>query len=1256
MLIKHFSKASQHLLFWSLITVAVTLTVVRVLLTQVNSYKAELEQQIQQAVQLPIHIGKLDTNMRGFSPGLILQDIHIDNDHAPMQLQEVRIGIDLLQLLLTRDPLAASWVTLVGLNIDVIRNADGKISIKGIPSSDEQPTWLMQGSKYEILQSQIHWQDFQNNGKSIAFDRIDLVLKNHYLDGSHELHAVTHLPEQYGDSLRISANVTGNIFEPASLQGQLYIEANNLQGPELAIDKLPQGLSLASGSGDLKIWSHWQNAQLDQLAGYFQAQQIKLDNPQGKSLRLDTIHGNISWLNQNGHWRLGVYDLDIFASHRHWTNAEFYLAQQSNGDWSALIKQFDLNALSYIAPWFIGEHSQYADFSQLNPSGKLQEVKLFANSDWQHYALQGQFDNLGINPSNGMASLQGLSGQINGNQSQGQIAFNSENIEINALDVFRNKLFVPVLNGKIHWQQDSEHWQLSSDQLALDSADFKTNSRFQLSLPKNHSSANLQLLTRFGEFHDMSQVPQYLPAKIMSADAVAWLDDAFVAGQINEGELVVNGNLDQFPFSHGEGRFETLFTITNGELQFNEDWPHLQDLYATVDFLAENLLVSIHEGRSENVGIKHAIVGINDLANSSEVLVHGELQSQVNNALLYLQKGPLHGNVDSLVKMAKSEGNAQISLDLKLPYEENDPVRAKVDAHLNNARMTLKSVNLPIDNINGTLTFTEDSVSSKGLNAKTLGYPIQAEMKGDSNNSHLLISGNTTYGNLQKQFNFLPIDMGQGSFNYQADLLIPSANDKASILTINSNLQGLNIIGNDLLAKTAEQQQALQLVFQFDHQNLLPLAAQYGTNLHAALLIDSQKTSLYSGHIVIGGNPANSIYQSGLKVEIKQPSFKLAQAISAFNNTESNWPKLREVLLDTDQVIWQGQNLGALQCHFQHSNQSWHGIINSEMAKGRINLPDQLGGSDQIRLEMDSINLSAMTSLDLDAAEQAISELPLIEIDSQQVLWRNVNLGKLKLQTERLINGIHFKKIKLSGAGKNIDLTAHWIKQLNGTSTQINGNLSMNGFGQFLSNLGFSDDFKETHAELNFNGGWLGAPHQFSLAKLNGVLQVKLSDGRISSIEPGFGRLLGLLAMEQWVKRLSLDFSDIYRQGLAFDAITGSLKINNGMAYTDNLLVDAVSAKMKVIGSANLIDKTLDNRIAVIPKSSDALPIAGTIVGGIAAVVTEVITNDYQEGYFFGSEYKVTGQWGNLEVTPTRDRDGILNKTWHGPTDFNWLK
>lgn len=378
--------------------------------------------------------------------------------------------------------------------------------------------------------------------------------------------------------------------------------------------------------------------------------------------------------------------------------------------------------------------------------------------------------------------------------------------------------------------------------------------------------------------------------------------------------------------------------------------------------------------------------------------------------------------------------------------------------------------------------------------------------------------------------------------------------------------------------------------------------------------------------------------------------------MSAVGAGNSGWPALREIVLETEKLVWQGHDFGAIDSHFQHINQSWQGNIDSSIAKGRAIIPDQRNGNEPIRLDMDYLNLSAMSSLNLDAAEQAVTELPLIDIDSRQLLWRSVNLGKLKLQTDRLNSGVHFRKIKISGTGKNIDLTADWIKQANGTSTLVNGSLKVDDFGQFLTELGVSDDFKETHADISFTGGWSGAPHQFSLNQLNGQLKVKLNEGRISSIEPGFGRLLGLIAMEQWAKRISLDFSDIYRQGLAFDQISGDFRLTNGMAYTDDLLVDAVAANMKITGTANLIDKTLDHRVAVIPKSSSALPIAGTIVGGIAAIITDAVTNDYKEGYFFGSEYKISGRWGNVEVTPVHDKSGLLDKTWHGLTDFGWLK
>lgn len=1265
------------------------MTAVRVFLAGVTDYKVELEHKIRQTTQIPIRIGHLGTNMRGFSPAMVLEDIAIEGADATakpaIQLKEVRIGLDLLKLLVTRDPLSASWVTLVGAKIDVIRNTDGSIAIKGLQSSDEQPSWLLQGSQYEILQSDVSWQDLKTGGKRVHFNNLNLLLKNHYFGQSHEIHLLTTLPEQYGDSLRISARIKGDVFRPDDIESQLYVEADNLQAPALAGDEaLPLGLTLATGAGDVRIWSEWRHSAPYRIAGYVQAQQLSIANSQGMNLHLDTFSGNVNWLKTEDRWRLSAYDVDIVADcqgwrdegdsaqpredvecgqapdpmiahHQHWGSGEFYLQQDNQGNWSGLIKQLHLQALARALPLLLPADHPYGNWPKLNPSGMLQDFAFYVQNDGQHYALQGNFSRFGNAAVDGLPRLQGLSGRVDGTDGGGNIEFATDNALFDAPKLFRNSLTIETLTGRLHWRHDAEHWLISSRGLILNTPDFDTETDFDLTLPKHETAATLDLFTRFGNFEDVSAVPRYLPAKVMGNDAVAWLDDAFFGGKINQGQLVIRGQLDQFPFVNGEGHFETLFEIENGELQFNADWPHLRNLTGDVQFLGEDLRVALSDGQSENVDIDQAIVTITSLANSDHVEVEGQVHGSVQDALQYLQKTPLHTHVDALPKILDSGSTTHVDLDLTIPYYETVPVRARVDAHLSDARLTLKPVDMVVDKINGTLHFTEDRVSSEPMTGSALGYPVKALLSSDENASRLRVDGNTSVAQLEKQFSFLKNDIAKGSFAYQADLTLPVANERPAELAITSTLQGTAIDSGDSLGKAAEEQRPLRLDFQFDKAALLPMQLHYGNELNAALLIDSAQNRLHSGHIVLGGKAANTLQQAGLKVEIKQPSFKLSQAAEALSFAGGRGPSLREVSLDTDQLIFQGQDIGSIQCHFQHINQAWQGTIDSTIAKGWISIPDQRGGKEPIKLAMDTLNLTAMSKLNFDAADEAVSELPLIDIVSQQLLWRSVNLGKLTLQTNRLNSGIHFKKIKISGANKNIDFTADWIKQPSGTSTLISGSLNMDDFGQFLTELGISDDFKETHADISFTGGWSGAPHQFSISQLNGQLQVKLSDGRITSIEPGVGRLLGLIAMEQWAKRLSLDFSDMYRQGLAFDKIFGNFRLTNGVAYTDDLLIDAVSAKMKIVGTANLVDKTLDHRVAVIPKSSGAVPIAGTIVGGIAAIITEVVTNDYQEGYFFGSEYKVGGPWGHVEVTPVTDGGGLLNKTWRGLTDFDWL-
>jgi uncharacterized protein YhdP len=172
---------------------------------------------------------------------------------------------------------------------------------------------------------------------------------------------------------------------------------------------------------------------------------------------------------------------------------------------------------------------------------------------------------------------------------------------------------------------------------------------------------------------------------------------------------------------------------------------------------------------------------------------------------------------------------------------------------------------------------------------------------------------------------------------------------------------------------------------------------------------------------------------------------------------------------------------------------------------------------------------------------------------------------------------------------------------------------------------------------------------------LRGQIDVNFNSGRILGIEPGFGRVLGILAMAQWIKRFQLDFSDVFDEGLTFIGIKGHFSLLNGKATTNDLVVDAIPAKITLIGNTDLINQTVDYSVSVIPKSADALPIAGTIVGKVADLIGRTLTGKDQEGFFFGSQYLVKGKWRDAQIIPLHENDGLLQKTWKGITGFPWV-
>lgn len=1259
-MIHHVTRATRLLIFWSLIAGAIGLTSVRLLLAGLEDYKTELEQKIYDISGIQLRIHTLRAGTRGFNPEVILQGIDIQSVDAAgrpaVKLKEMRWGLDLVNLLFSGDLLSSCRFTLVGVQAALLRQADGRITIKGLASSSkEQPAWLFQGAKYEILQSEISWEDLQHDGRRLLFTHLDALLKNH--DDHHEIHLWSRLPERYGESVRVSADVVGNLLTGEGVDGRVYVQADDVRinGPEAL--ELPDGIALQRFGGSFQLWSDWRDSRPYRIGAHVQNAELGLRRPKAKTLNLEKLSGYLGWSAQAEQWRFSARDLVMSGGGRQWPLAEFYLAGRQHGAVSAWMTWLDLQEVSYLASFFLAPEVRAKLPENLNVTGVLQDFAVYLGLEDGGFAVNGAFSELTAESSDSAPQLKGLSGQILGTDQQGQLLLDSQSGSLAFPGLFREAIAFGRVAGKVDWRSDDRGWVLDSDYVVLDNADLVTYSQFKITVPEVEP-ASMELQTAFKGVSDVTRVPPYLPVGIMGEDVVEWLDHAFIGGQIRNGAFQLSGLLDEFPFTGGQGKFEVLFDVENGILSYQPDWPLLTHLDANVHFFGNSLQVNVHHAESENVRVEQAVVEIPELDGGDFLLVDGVLRGGIDDGLKFMQKTPLHARVDGLVAATEIQGDTSVDLKLKIPLVMGVPERVHGVIHVDDSELMVESIGLALQKLNGDLVFTEQGLFCKRLEALALGYPVQAVIDTDQQVIRISASGSSDMAQVYSQFPYFHNDFGAGHFAYNMQLDLPVADGVLAMLDIASDLQGVAVDLPAPLAKTAEQRRDFRISLELGQGRWLPLAANYNDALKLTFQIDKDTEKVHAGHIVFGEGFAVKPQQAGLSLDIEQNALNLSDwqgLFSASGQALDGLPALDHVVVDVERVQWGEESLGALQMDLQRSEQIWQGTIDSPLAQGRLSLPAKWSDDQTVRLRMSRLDLSKLGALRFPDRKQKKTAMPLLDIESEQVLWRGVALGVLRLQTENRPNGVHFKTIRLGGRDDQVELTADWLLRGDDSQTQIHGSLHSNDFGRLLERLGYNDDIKETEAKIDVSGRWGGAPQSFSLADFVGQLNIRLGEGRISSIEPGFGRLLGLIAMEQWSKRFTLDFSDVYETGLAFNRVDGRFDIQGGKAMTDNLLIDAVSARVKIKGSADLLEKTLDHTVLVLPKSSDALPIAGTIVGGIASVITQVLTDDYKEGYFFGSGYHISGTWGNAEITPLHDRDGLLKKTWTGLTDFSWL-
>ena len=163
---------------------------------------------------------------------------------------------------------------------------------------------------------------------------------------------------------------------------------------------------------------------------------------------------------------------------------------------------------------------------------------------------------------------------------------------------------------------------------------------------------------------------------------------------------------------------------------------------------------------------------------------------------------------------------------------------------------------------------------------------------------------------------------------------------------------------------------------------------------------------------------------------------------------------------------------------------------------------------------------------------------------------------------------------------------------------------------------------KIIHGVVNLRGPVKGKGHNWAEMKrsLEGNLEVSAGTGVIRRFNL-LSKIFSLINVTQYFK---LKAPDLAAEGMPFNNITARFKINNGVATTDNLMVDSDVMRIMAVGDYNIAENSVLMTVGVMPlvtidKVISSIPLVGGVLTG-------------KERSLIASYYEVRGKLGDPEV------------------------
>lgn len=1238
---------------------AVAVSLARLLLPLADGYRAEIERLASRQLGRPVEIGRMTAGWYGLHPDLRFQDVRVltpDGGATWLELREVRASIQVLPSLLNRRVETGS-IGVVGGTVDVRRHDDGSYSVAGVElgagagagnGGGRLLAWLALHERVRLMDGTLRWHDPRVSSHPLVLSGLSLRLDGGA--GHWRIGGSGALAGQGGRSVAFLMDLAGDPADPPSLRTRLYAEGA-LQLGEWLDGSALAGLSGMRGDLDFRLWGNGGD-RLDALAGDLELRQLRLASEGGPAL--ERAAARLFWSRRERGWRLVLERLQVTRGGRSWPESGLQLRWAQNGDGTTVLEGAlpfarldDLQALQPALDRVAPEWSRMLE--RLQPRGDLRaaEWRLRSAPDGRpEVFLRTRFRDLGFAAFEGWPALAGADGALVANADSAHLALDSRGLVLNDPARFRAPLELERAVVQAYGARDAGGWRLDVPRFALRNPDLDVHGRLALSAAAGGTPyLDLRAALREG---DVRAVRRYLPAPLMPQRVVEWLDRALAAGRIHDGRVSFRGPTSAFPAPGGEAHFEAEFAVDDLILEYARDWPRLEDAVAGVRFDDRRLEATVYAGKLLDLDVRQARVAIPALGAAAVVELDAALDGPVGDVLGYLRKGPLRADVPALLRELEAQGRSEVDLRLQVPVRHARDARVEGGVEFDAVAVHWPARGERFDDVRGRLRFAYRrgalSLNAEDVNVRWRETPARLDVHttGTGAERRWRVELHTRQA-LRALLTGTPAPAlpdflgGEAQWVLGVSVAPPAPGGAMDVvLSAESDLRGVRVDLPPPLGKSRDTVRRMRLEAPYRSGALGPLRLRYG-DLQALLAL--RDGTVERGEIRWGDGKVRLPGEPGLAVSgsVKHlPVSAWRNWLDARGGTgEGGWlQRIRRVDLRIGTLELLRQNFHDVELRGNRKGPYWEGDVHARELAGNVHVPADPDAGHPLLLDLAYLHLRIPD--DEESPPLDPERLPPLQITSDLFTFNDVSFGEVEVVATRVEAGLLFQRLVIMAPYFRIQASGHWRNGPQGQISDFDVEATTDDLGEALTRSGFAGAIERGHARVELDAIWPGPPSRFELARMDGTLKLDIRRGQLLEVEPGGrGRIFGLLSLQALPRRLSLDFSDLFRRGFGFDQIQGTFAISDGDAYTNDLFMEGPSARVEISGRIGLDTRDYDQVAVVTPRVSSSIPVVGGLAGGPAVglglwVAERMFGKRIDE--LSQVQYVITGTWDDPTV------------------------